>query len=51
MDAQYVMIIFSKLNTDAGCIPACLNNGECVRGQCRCKSGFEGKYCEVGKGF
>ena len=33
---------------DKVCIPDCLNNGDCVHGQCRCKSGFEGDYCQIG---
>ncbi|XP_053409011.1 neurogenic locus notch homolog protein 1-like [Mercenaria mercenaria] len=35
--------------SDPGCIPDCLNNGQCVRGHCRCASEFEGLYCQIDK--
>ena len=36
----------------AVCNIECRNGGECVAPDaCKCKDGFEGKFCQLGKGF
>jgi len=39
-----LMIIGNKIEN---CLSKCLNGGACVNGECKCKKGFKGSFCEI----